>query len=65
MDDSIRLRNVCLPGDLLHLPGSAIEHHFFVFIFPWLFIIGLLGNTLNLLVLLSPEMRGRKSTNRR
>uniref|UniRef100_A0A914HCY9 G-protein coupled receptors family 1 profile domain-containing protein n=1 Tax=Globodera rostochiensis TaxID=31243 RepID=A0A914HCY9_GLORO len=53
---------ICLPYELLRLHGSPLEGIFFTFLFPWLFLFGLVGNCLNLMVLLNP---GRGSIRRR
>uniref|UniRef100_A0A183CJQ9 G_PROTEIN_RECEP_F1_2 domain-containing protein n=1 Tax=Globodera pallida TaxID=36090 RepID=A0A183CJQ9_GLOPA len=39
---------ICLPYELLRLHGSPLEGIFFTFLFPWLFLFGLVGNCLNL-----------------
>lgn len=52
--------NVCLSDDLLRLQGSSIENFFFICVFPWLCAIGIVGNCLNLTVLLNSEVRQRQ-----
>ncbi|KAF7636427.1 G_PROTEIN_RECEP_F1_2 domain-containing protein [Meloidogyne graminicola] len=52
---------ICLPYELLRLHESPIESFFFVWIFPWLFLLGVLGNSLNLLVLLGPKWSLRRA----
>uniref|UniRef100_A0A914LYY3 G-protein coupled receptors family 1 profile domain-containing protein n=1 Tax=Meloidogyne incognita TaxID=6306 RepID=A0A914LYY3_MELIC len=52
---------ICLPYELLRLHESPIESFFFVWIFPWLFLLGVLGNCLNLLVLLGPKWSLRRA----
>ncbi|KAI1729251.1 7 transmembrane receptor (rhodopsin family) domain-containing protein [Ditylenchus destructor] len=54
--------NVCLPAELLRLQGSHTENLFFRFVFPWLCFIGIVGNCLNLTVLLSSDKRSRRSS---
>lgn len=54
--------NICLSEDLLRLEGSSIENLFFIFVFPWLFIIGIVGNCLNLTVLLNSKVRQKQKT---
>ncbi|KAI6214600.1 putative G-protein coupled receptor F59B2.13 [Aphelenchoides besseyi] len=56
---------LCVPDELLRLPGSQLEHFFFCIIFPPLCIIGVVGNCLNLIVLLNGGSRARRHANHR
>ncbi|KAE9554836.1 hypothetical protein FO519_001951 [Halicephalobus sp. NKZ332] len=53
--------DVCLPDELLRLQGSELEHTFYTLLFPPLCAVGIIGNCLNLTVLLSSESRTRRS----
>ncbi|CAD5213953.1 unnamed protein product [Bursaphelenchus okinawaensis] len=57
--------DVCIPERMLKLEGSELENLFFTSIFPPLCAIGIIGNLLNLTVLLSGEIRSRRTTNHR
>ncbi|KAI6187640.1 putative G-protein coupled receptor F59B2.13 [Aphelenchoides besseyi] len=59
------LSALCVPDELLRLPGSQLEHFFFCIIFPPLCIIGVVGNCLNLIVLLNGGSRARRHANHR
>ena len=57
----VEAENVCLPDKILRLQGSELENFFYTVRFPPLCVIGVIGNCLNLLVLLSSETRTRRS----
>uniref|UniRef100_A0AC34RJN9 G-protein coupled receptors family 1 profile domain-containing protein n=1 Tax=Panagrolaimus sp. JU765 TaxID=591449 RepID=A0AC34RJN9_9BILA len=53
--------DICLDDDILKLQGSELEYVFYTILFPPLCFIGIVGNCLNLTVLLSAESRTRRS----
>ena len=53
--------NICASAEHLKLYGSELEHTFYTLLFPPLCAIGIVGNCLNLTVLLSAESRTRRS----
>uniref|UniRef100_A0AC35F7P0 G-protein coupled receptors family 1 profile domain-containing protein n=1 Tax=Panagrolaimus sp. PS1159 TaxID=55785 RepID=A0AC35F7P0_9BILA len=61
----VEAQNVCLPDKILRLQGSELENFFYTVLFPPLCVIGVIGNCLNLLVLLSSENRRRNSAGQR
>ncbi|KAI6222349.1 putative G-protein coupled receptor F59B2.13 [Aphelenchoides fujianensis] len=57
--------DVCVSDELLRVQGSQIENIFFTYIFPPLFFIGIIGNCLNLIVLLNGGRRARRHAHHR
>uniref|UniRef100_A0A7E4ZYG5 G_PROTEIN_RECEP_F1_2 domain-containing protein n=1 Tax=Panagrellus redivivus TaxID=6233 RepID=A0A7E4ZYG5_PANRE len=54
--------NICLSDkNSFRVHGSQLEKTFYIFFFPPLCIIGIIGNLLNLMVLLSSESRTRRT----
>lgn len=61
MISTIERMNICVGKEYLRLEGSATENLFFTVLFPWLCFIGIIGNCLNLTVLLSTDVKHRAS----
>lgn len=61
MISTIERMNICVSVEYLRLQGSTIENFFFTVLFPWLCFIGIIGNCLNLTVLLSADKKNRAS----
>uniref|UniRef100_A0A0N5AJ33 G_PROTEIN_RECEP_F1_2 domain-containing protein n=1 Tax=Syphacia muris TaxID=451379 RepID=A0A0N5AJ33_9BILA len=61
-EDHYSAKNVCLPTSELSLSGTVFEDFLLRNIVPFICIFGITGNVLNLLVLLSREMRARGNT---
>ena len=58
-DQSARMCAKCLGDRQLGPYGSEFELFLYLFVYPPLIAFGLIGNCINLLVLLSPQMRSR------
>lgn len=62
MISTVERMNICVGEKYLRLQGSATENFFFTVLFPWLCFIGIIGNCLNLTVLLSSDVKHRASS---
>lgn len=52
----------CLTEEQMRLAGTPFESVLMRFVFPVAFVLGVLGNLLNLCILLHPKMRSRSNT---